>query len=1328
MNKLGLLNTTAIGTAVFGVSMMFAAPAFAQPSSAQEECTPDSPNYDPNTRDCVQPPEGTPGRTAAGTNPGTAPSDEEPTQEELDAGAPEGESIVVTGSRIPRPQFEGTIPGAQVTAEQIEARAFTNTLDVLNDIPLVGPGASPFGTNGGQPASLGASFVDLLDLGTNRTLTLVNGRRYVSGNAASLFVAGNVTGSQVDLNTIPTALISRLDVLTVGGAVAYGSDAVAGVVNAVLRDDYEGISFSALSGISTRGDAAVWRLTGVFGTNFAGDRGNIAISVEANHDDALTGNRRRGFALNLVAPTSFRNGGQRNTAFTPSITANSAAGTGAFLPAAADLVPNNIAGAGYPGGTILYSDAGAIFAINGNVTTFFPGVATGGQGIATTDPQAGESLAPSFRPLVLISSAGNVNLVPGTPIPAATAGCSTANLTTFCNFAPTGLPGTANSAAQNAFAQAVIARYAPTLIAAGTDNPTTPANEAQIARNALAVQLLQANIQTPREFLAANPNTDINAFIGSLVTNSSGTTTFLRVANTDPATRTQLPFIARPLQFDAAGNVVQVVPAVITNPGDTPSTTGGAVGGAGFNPARYTNLRVQQNRYIGNVFAHFDVTDWLTVYTENQYARVENLSPLNFASRNSMDVTSAENATLVMNINNPFLDAADRAALAANGVTGPFIVSRTNQDIVGDNPASVNSDTYRTVLGVKGDLGFMGDFSYDASFTYGRSEAVGNNFNIRDIEYALAIDAVAGPGGTPVCRATLNPSAYVGVTPPGVAGTELVRVAGPDGVLVEQIVRRTTTAEQVAACQPLNVFGYNQMSEASREYVLARTGFTNLSEQYFGQASLAGSLFEMPGGPLGIALVAEWRKEILEYTPDELSRAGRTRTAALAATEGYIQTWELGAEARIPIFGENFNVPLFRNLDITPGVRFVRQSGDAPDVKLLNGTTITQESSGDWNTIWSIAGSWRPVQDITFRGNITRSLRQPSIVELFLGGQPAFTGVTDPCSNANITLGTRPATRRANCEAAVIAAGIATDQPGAATFLNNYVPSGANITGTFAGSPDLLPEEGRSWTVGGVLTPRFIPGRLQLSADYINVELRNQIIPTTIATALQVCYDSPDFPDTTPEVGVNTCGFFQRIPQGADRRFEVNNGFNSGFINLGALKVKGINITGVWDMPFEDWFGSRAGNFQLYANAYHLIDYLNSSSGNFDDGGTTDSAGTFTRPDWEVQLRGRYENNGLFAQWTWNWQPDTRIFTVPVAGTDTANETQDLLFLNSFSLHDAAIGYSFGEDRRFGVQLSVRNVFDKQIAGPFNQVYGLATSGRIDDIGRRIFVQANVRF
>ena len=1217
--------------------------------------------------------------------------------------------IIVTGSRIPRPEYEGTIPGSSVTAKQIEARAFTNVLDVLNDIPLVGPGASPFGTNGGQPASLGASFVDLLDLGTNRTLTLVNGRRYVSGNAASLFVQGNTTGAQVDLNSLPTALIDRIDVLTVGGAVAYGSDAIAGVVNAKLKDHYTGVQVSGLSGVTERGDGANYRLTAISGTDFADGRGNVAVSVEYNRDNALTGDSRPGLATNFVAPTSFRNGAVRNGAFSPAFDLSVASGQGAFLPSAADLVPNNIAGNGYPGGTGLYSAAGVIFAANANIANFFPANL---QGIATTDPQ-NPALSGSFRPQVLISQAGNVNLVPGTPI-ATGAGCSTANLTTFCNFAPTALPGTAGSASRATFTSAVLSRYAPTLAGSGTT----------AQRDALALQLLQANVNTPREYLAKNPGTDINLFVGTFIPN------YLSIPNTNPATSGIFPRIAVPLQFDNAGNVFNPLLATISDPLVTPSTTGGLVGGtAAFNPSHYTNLRVQQDRTIANLIGHFDISDHLRLYTENQFAKVRNVSPANFASRNSIDVTSAENATLVFDISNPYLSANSVSALRNAGVTGKFVLSRTNQDIVGENAAIVSSNTYRSVLGLKGDFQLNGNkWLWDVSGTYGRSDATGNSFQIKDIEYALAIDAVKDLSGRIVCRAQTNAAAYVGTTPFGVAGLELVRTKQSDGTYLETLVRRVVTQDQINSCQPLNPFGYDQMSQASKDYVLARTGFKNKSEQFFAQATLGGSLFNLPGGPLGLGFAAEYRRDSLAYVPDAISNIGGTRTAALAATEGIIKNMEFSAETRIPIFGDNFNIPLFRNLDFTPGIRFVRQEGTAPNVKLLNGTTLVQSSKGKWDRIYSLAGSWRPIEMLTIRGNYTRSLRQPSVVELFLGGQPSFTAPGDPCSSGSIGGGVVPATRRANCQAGVIAAGFASDSTTAAAFLNSYVPSGSSITGTFAGSPALRPEKGTSWTVGGVFKPeKFIPG-LQISADYINVRVDDQILPTGIGTALQLCYDSTTFPNTTPQVGTNTCGFFSRITDpNSTRRFEVDNGFNSGFINLGSIKVKAINASLDYETKLDGLLGDNAGRLSLSSNVYHLITYLNSSSGLFDD--SQESAGTFSRPTWEVQAKARYDKDGFYLQWTTNWQNATRVFSggVPIAGTNDANEVQDLIANPSFALHDFTVGYEFGQAQKFTMQFTVKNVFDKLIAGPYARVYGL-NQGRIDDFGRRFAILVKVRY
>jgi outer membrane receptor protein involved in Fe transport len=1198
-----------------------------------------------------------------------------------------GELIVVTGSRIPRPQYEGTIPGGSVTAQQIEARAFTNTIDVLNDIPLVGPGANNLGTNGGQPSSLGVSFVDLLDLGTQRTLTLVNGRRFVSGNAGSLFVQGNTTGGQVDINSIPTALVARIDTLTVGGAVAYGSDAIAGVVNTILKDDFEGTQVSGLSSISSKGDAFTYRITGITGLNFAKGRGNIVASFESNHEDGVQGDQRSQIRFSATAPTFFGNGGRRNTAFAASLGINVALNNdGAFLRAADDGVPNNpIFPPGFSGGSILISLPGAIFqAPTANNTTALNQIAT----LAGT--------ATNARPAPFLTQAGNVQLVPGVPIASGVAGCSTA-LATFCRFAPSSLPGTA--AQQTAFANSVITRFAPNLSGQGTAAQQTT----------LAINLLQANLPTPREFLAQNPNTDINAFIGTFIPN------FLDVANPNAATAPFLPRVAVPIQFDNAGNVVQVTAARIT--ATTPSTTGGAVGGDFFNTAPFTVLRVEQDRDIFNFIGHYDIADSFRLYTENQYSRVTSVSKRNLASSNTITSGTTENAALILNINNPFLDAADRAALTAAGVTNNFILSRQNQDIDADNPAKAKSDTYRTVVGAKGDFNLLDrKFDFDASFTYGRADLFGERFQIKDIEYALAVDAVVNPAnGQIVCRSQLTGSTAL---PPGVVAQELVRTPGPDGVIVERLVNRTVTQAQINACVPFNPFGFGQQSQAARDYVRADTTLDNKQQQYFGQVSLGGSFFDLPAGPLGFSVVGEYRRESLSFKVDDISLNGGTRTAALANTKGFTEAFEFGGEIRIPIFGQDFNLPLLRNVEINPGVRFVRQTGGAPSVRLLNGSLLEQKQKGDTNTIYSIAGSWRPIKDISFRANLTRSIKQPSIVELFLGGQPAFSGVADPCSTANIGAGIRPATRRANCEASVIAAGLAADRSSAAAFLNNFVPSGTGINGTFAGSPGLKPERGKSFTVGTVITPRFVP-KLNFSADYINVKVLNQIIPTGIGTALQVCLDSPTFPNTSAEVGVDVCSFFSRRNSTApDRQFEVDNGFNSGFINLGALQVKAINFSGDYEFELDSIFGgSGAGKISLFGNAYYLIDYLDAPDGNL--GNAQQTKGSFGRPEWEMQFRARYENAGFNTQVTVNRQGRTKLLN---AGVPATIEVQDVLRFPAFVRTDATIGYSFGSDQQYGFQLTARNLFDKQYAGPF------AVGNVVDLIGRRFTLTGRVKF
>lgn len=204
----------------------------------------------------------------------------------------EVEEVVVTGSRIKRTGFDTVNPATVVDSEFLELRAFANVAQALNELPSFGiPGASENGGQSGQ--NVGQNFVNAFGLGSQRTLTLINGRRVVSQSSVSVTgigVAGS--GIQVDLNTIPTALIDRIETIYTGGAPIYGSDAIAGTVNVILKDDFEGLNVDLEYGISDENDAENYRYRTLVGGNFADGRGNVVVSMEyARQDGLLTASR-----------------------------------------------------------------------------------------------------------------------------------------------------------------------------------------------------------------------------------------------------------------------------------------------------------------------------------------------------------------------------------------------------------------------------------------------------------------------------------------------------------------------------------------------------------------------------------------------------------------------------------------------------------------------------------------------------------------------------------------------------------------------------------------------------------------------------------------------------------------------------------------------------------------------------------------------------------------------------------------------------------------------------------------------------------------------------
>jgi iron complex outermembrane receptor protein len=201
--------------------------------------------------------------------------------------ADEIETVIVTGSHIARPTMGDTqVPTVIMDADEIAKTGYTNLGAVLTQLPQIQttsssdltPTSSNFLTSG-----FGVSNADLRELGAVRTLILVNGRRWVSGSP---------TNTPVDLNTIPIDLISRVDVITGGNSAAYGSDAVAGVVNIILKDDFEGVTGEAQYGKTTYNDGGELYLSSVLGGNFLDGKGNVAVMVAYDKSDTVkSGNR-----------------------------------------------------------------------------------------------------------------------------------------------------------------------------------------------------------------------------------------------------------------------------------------------------------------------------------------------------------------------------------------------------------------------------------------------------------------------------------------------------------------------------------------------------------------------------------------------------------------------------------------------------------------------------------------------------------------------------------------------------------------------------------------------------------------------------------------------------------------------------------------------------------------------------------------------------------------------------------------------------------------------------------------------------------------------------
>lgn len=193
------------------------------------------------------------------------------------------ERIEVTGSRIKRTEMEATSPIVTISETVIEITGANNVATFINELPSAGvPGTTDTASNF-RTSTTGLSTVDLRNLGSQRTLILVNGRRHIGGSAGS---------PTVDVSMIPVDMVKRVEVVTGGASAVYGSEAIAGVINFIMKDDFEGLEVNTRFGTSDAGGADETDFSITMGGNFDDDKGNAIVYVGYSDRGTLKSSER----------------------------------------------------------------------------------------------------------------------------------------------------------------------------------------------------------------------------------------------------------------------------------------------------------------------------------------------------------------------------------------------------------------------------------------------------------------------------------------------------------------------------------------------------------------------------------------------------------------------------------------------------------------------------------------------------------------------------------------------------------------------------------------------------------------------------------------------------------------------------------------------------------------------------------------------------------------------------------------------------------------------------------------------------------------------------
>lgn len=676
-----------------------------------------------------------------------------------------------------------------------------------------------------------------------------------------------------------------------------------------------------------------------------------------------------------------------------------------------------------------------------------------------------------------------------------------------------------------------------------------------------------------------------------------------------------------------------------------PSSGGLTQGGDSTPLAGYQgDLQAYNRVHNFNLLSHYDFSDAVSFFFEAKYVRNKTFT----LAQPSFDFFT------YLTPDNPYLQ--DRFGVDAT--TQGALISRDNFDL-GVRGESNDRETMRFVGGFEGQI--SDHARYELSYVFGqtKSKIKLTDYRIED-RYFAALDAVRDPDtGAIVCRSSLFPDENIDPNNFDAPAT-------------------TFTPGANSGCVPLNILGNGVRSQAALDWINADIMNRAKLQQHVISGSISGDFgqfFELPGGPIGFALGAEYRKEKSSFVPDELLQQGALADFSLQLPEkGSFDVKEIFGELSVPVLKQ---VPFAYNLSFGAALR------------LSDYSTIGR------TTTWKVDGSYSPISDLTFRGTWSEAVRAPNITELYAPRNGGFSFIEDPCDPEFVAQGTQY--RVANCQATLQAVGLTPGQIAAFNPENDPAAT-VSLPGTSGGNPNLQEETARTWTAGVVLRPSFIPG-LTASFDWYDIKLKKAINTPDAEELAQLCVDQPTLDNVYCENVTRASG----------------TGYISGYFvqpqNVANFRTAGADIK--LNYNFNT---AKAGQFALSLAGGYLdrLEFVPTPGADVD----VDRLEQYF-PKWNATADLTWKLKALTVNYGISWFSKTRRYTTEELAANPDISDPKYFWYKEKWQHDLYVAYDVND--RFRFYMGANNLFDQRASMP-----SASDSYPISFVGRYLYAGVKV--